>query len=415
MAPLPVQRPGRGLVFLVASEFQLVVQVVEERRGIGRAHRREERVVVHGFGKRIDRRTDEARVDSSGDQPVVALELLQELLVVDAQVGLHPVVGAGTGIAGRPLGDFALARRLDGVTGGQCRQVFVQREFLDLGEKRLQVIGLFLQRVVVPGRGRERRQEQRMRQVQSAAVAPGGGIDERRDQDQAVEVHAVAALQVVRQPGAADAAVTFAQHELRRSPQAVFVDVLLDEGGDRFDVGIHAPEFLALGLAQRLRKPGPDRIDHDQVGHVDDRIFVVHPLRRGRVGVAGVVDDYALGPQDAHVQPQRRGTGAAVERKHDRPFAGRIIALAVISRVAEARDRLVVFFHDQPADGGAVVDPIAVDRHLVFGRVCNRFRGFRRAVGPGFIPGQGRGAENAHQDERQELVHGDTLVERKTA
>ena len=107
------------------------------------ADRGEERVVVHQLGERIDRGADEARVDAAGDHAVGPLQLLQELRVAHAQVGLQPVVGAGAGVARELGGHAALLLGRDHVALHQRRHVLAVGEALHLVHERADRAALF--------------------------------------------------------------------------------------------------------------------------------------------------------------------------------------------------------------------------------------------------------------------------------
>ena len=176
------------------------------------------------------------------------------------------------------------------------------------------------------------------------------------------------ALEVPDEARRADTTVALPQDVLGRGPASVEADVLLDERAHRTDVLVHAPEVLTLGFAQRLAKAGADRVDHHEVGDVDDAVLVVHTLRRRRRRVAFVLDHDPLRTQNTHVEPDRRRSRPAVEGEHDRPAAAVLDAVPCIGGVAEARDRLfLVVLEDEPAGGGGVFDRLAIDFNLVLG------------------------------------------------
>ena len=211
-----------------------------------------------------------------------------------------------------------------------------------------------------------------MGQLHAFAVAAGMHRHEWRHQDQSIEVHAVTALQVMSEAGTPDAAVAFPEHEFRRRPTPVVGDVVADESGHRLDVLIDTPEVLALPFADRSAESGSDRIDHDQVGHVEDAVGIVDASRgRGR-RMAAVIHDDPLRAKDAHMQPQRRRSRAAVEREHDRAFGQIFDLVAVIGGIAEPRDGLVVLVLDHPTNGCRVIDSLTIDPDRVLGAFRDR-------------------------------------------
>jgi hypothetical protein len=68
----------------------------------------------------------------------------------------------------------------------------------------------------------------------------------------AVEVHAMPLLQVLRQPAAANAAVAFSRDELGRAPALLTRDPQPDELAHALDVLLHAEELVHL-----LQDPPP--------------------------------------------------------------------------------------------------------------------------------------------------------------
>jgi hypothetical protein len=120
-----------------------------------------------------------------------------------------------------------------------------------------------------------------------------------------VEGHVLLGLEIVHDPRRAGGAVALPQQVLGRVPPVVLGDVLLDEPGDRLDVGIHAPEVLVLLLAQGMAQARAHGIDQHEVGPVEQAVAVVHDPEGRRRGGARVGRDHAPGPEGAHVEPQR--------------------------------------------------------------------------------------------------------------
>jgi len=104
-------------------------------------------------------------------------------------------------------------------------------------------------------------------------------------------------LQVIHEAGRAHRAVALTQQVLWGVPAAVVVDVLDDEPPDRVDVLVHAPEVLVLRLPERVADAGPDGVDHDEVGHVEGRLLVVHDLVRRRRRRRRIVVRIRRGPR----------------------------------------------------------------------------------------------------------------------
>ena len=141
---------------------------------------------------------------------------------------------------------------------------------------------------------------------------------ERRYQNDAIQGQLMFVQQVVRHPTRSHAAIAFAEDILRRRPAAVLGYVLHDEFGYRLDVLIHTPEVLAFALAHRLCETGTYRIDHDEIGFIDNAVLVLHSFEGSVRTKSCIGHDGTLRTEDTHVQPYRCGSRAAVVGKHDR-------------------------------------------------------------------------------------------------
>jgi len=110
--------------------------------------------------------------------------------------------------------------------GGQSRafhqsaRIFGLRKFARFVQKRVEVRGLLLQHFVIGSRRRVARDVENVRQVFAGMEGDGSQIEHRGNQDDAVEVHALMFLQIIPQRGGAERAVTFADQEFRRIPDA---------------------------------------------------------------------------------------------------------------------------------------------------------------------------------------------------
>ncbi len=324
-----------------------------------------------------------------------------------AQVGTLPVLGAGARVACQLRCHRFLLGFRDDVSLGECRCVFIARELFDFAHVFLHRGRPVRDQVVVPRSCRERREVRDLTEVHALAVDAGGAVQERRDEDEPVQVHAHVRLQVVGESRAAHAAVAFAEHVLGRTPAPVLRHVTLDELCDGLDVLVHAVEIGGLRVTERLAETGADRIDHHDVGDVERRIGIVDELRGRRGRIAAIVHHHAPWTHDAHVQPDRRRAGAAVERERDRPLRQVLHAVERVGGVAEARDRLVLrILEDEPADGRGVLDRLAVDDRLMprhgggrdgLLRVRCRLRFFRR-VSRRLVLAPGRRRRDTEQD-----------------
>ena len=89
----------------------------------------------------------------------------------------------------------------------------------------------------MPGDGGVARQIQLVRQIVTGVGHQGLEIQDRGDQDDAVDGDAVGLGELVGQGGGARGAVAFADEINRGGPAAVFGEIESDESGDGFDVG----------------------------------------------------------------------------------------------------------------------------------------------------------------------------------
>src|SRR5690606_34797724 len=123
-------------------------------------------------------------------------QLLGEAEDLDAQVGRLDVLGVEARVAGQFRRDRGALLALEAIAEQQGRRVALQRELLDaLHERReRQSLQLVVEPPVVMRGGGVGRQEQQRRQVVAGREARGGEVEDRRDQDQAVEVQAVSLL-----------------------------------------------------------------------------------------------------------------------------------------------------------------------------------------------------------------------------
>ena len=134
-------------------------------------------------------------------------------------------------------------------------------------------------------------------------------------------------------------------------------------------VAVEAPGLLGLHLAQHLAVAGPDRIDEHQIGLVERAERIVDDGIGADAGAGAVARHYdAARAEGAHMQPQRGGTGTAVEQERHRAL-GRIAgAVADIGEGEQAGARLAVGIGQMGFAGrDGVVELGAVEAALVLG------------------------------------------------
>ena len=413
--PVPaLENPARDGVVAVFPETQVVVVIVHESRLVGGAHGGVEGVVLHVVRDAVDAAALEARVDPANGDVLVAQQFLGEAGVGHAQIGIFPVLFAQAGVAR----EFANERfPLRGRQRGAFHQrggVFLNRESLHFLDERHQVVRPLRDGVVIPGGRRQRWQIQRVWQIDGEAVARGGGIHERGNQNHAIESHAVIREQFVGHAAGADAAIALPQHVLRRVPAVVLGEVIDDELGGDGDVGVHPPEILRPPLALDGGVARSHRVHHHQVGDIEHAEFIVDGAIGRRAGHFDIVHRNASRAEHPHMQPDRRRTRAAVVSEQQRTTRA-VLAVAHIGGVAEQADALAGLVADQvKPGGGGVVDRAAIDLHAVPGR--NRF-GLRRGGvfairgRNGIGRGERRGAQQRKkQREKQRKWHQQQLL-----
>ncbi|MNE39934.1 hypothetical protein D3C80_1339160 [compost metagenome] len=137
-------------------------------------------------------------------------------------------------------------------------------EFAHLGHIGFEAGGAVGYGVVIPGRGRIGRH-----QYGKVVVRPAVAVDHQRQQDHAIELHALV-LKPIGQTGGPGGAVGFAKQIFGRSPALVHRDVAGDEAGEGIHVLLGAPEIASGRVADRPRIAGPDGVDEDEVRLVED-------------------------------------------------------------------------------------------------------------------------------------------------
>jgi hypothetical protein len=218
---------------------------------------------------------------------------------------------------------------------------------------------------VIGGRRREARHivDQLLVETRIAAAV----VEDRRQQDHAVELGAVA-LQPIGEAGRARCAVAFAEDELGRVPAIVDGEVALDAPGEGVDVGIGAPERLKLGVADRPGEAGAHGVDEHEVRLVEQAVVVVDDVEGRVVGGFRAVRLHSDWAERSHVQPQGRGAGTAVVEEGHRTARA---ALGGVGDIEQAAGRLTLVIADgERAGGRGVGDGAAADGRGVPGGVA---------------------------------------------
>lgn len=87
-------------------------------------------------------------------------------------------------------------------------------------------------------------------------------------------------LQILDQTRISEGAVTFTQQIFRGIQFFSPYDKLLDKQADTAYILIYTPEIFPFRLTNGLAETDSDRVYHDQIGFIQDRIFIVDQLIR---------------------------------------------------------------------------------------------------------------------------------------
>src|SRR5258706_143003 len=258
--------------------------------------------------------------EGRGHVVVTVFDLNLQVRIIEKR--LHQVVFGQSGVAGQLFGHVRFFRGGQFGAFHQGGSVFIFRELARFFDESRQIFGAILQDFVIPGGGGIAGQIKDVGQVRTGMEGDGAEIEYGGDQVDAVEVHAVMGLQVVSESGGTEGAVTLADEEFGRVPATVAVYVHGDELRQGFYVLIDAPKVFVLRFAYGMAEACADRVDEDHIGFIEQRALIVLQLVGRRRSVFGVRGDDAARSEGAHVQPNGRGTGAAVVDERDGALGG---------------------------------------------------------------------------------------------
>jgi len=399
----------QDLVGQVAFKIQLAADVVIECRRVGTLDDRIGRIVFKILTDGITVHPNGAAVQATDGAVFRTAQFLAEVHMLNPQVGLFQVLGRQPGEPHQLAHHGAPPGGGQGIPQQQCQGVFPAGELLRLAQCGMQIpLQVGGQAVMVPRRGGVGGQVDDVGQVVAVVKFQRLEVEHRRDEHDAVQVHAVPCLQVARQPGRPGGAVGFACQELGRSPALVAGGVQPDEIPHRFDILLEVVEGLGFLAHHRAAETRADRVNEDQVGHVQQGEGIFHQVegRRGR-GQPILAQPDPAGTQRAQVQPDGRRAGSAVEGKGDRAGGGVADALAGVGseedgsaclfalRFTGSLAALLGFLlEDQRAAGGVIGNGFTVDGHLVPGGedAVDRFgAGFGFLFGFSFCHGESPG------------------------
>ena len=237
---------GDLLVMQVAAELQLGPHVVVHRRGIRADDRVEGRVGVHLLGDRAGRRPGEARIQPPDREPLVPEQLAEEAPVLDPQLRLLDIALRHAGQARHRRHHLGPLVRAQPRPARQRPRVVAGGIRARLGDHLIKRASGVL--AVIVSDGGIQREVCRVRPVVALSLeVDRGQVEHGRDEDDPVEVHAVAGLQVIGQRRCAQRAVGLTGQELRRHPPAVARGPQPDHLGDALEVALVA--VIGPGLA----------------------------------------------------------------------------------------------------------------------------------------------------------------------
>ena len=371
---------GRG-VRKLALPLEFVLRVVEEERGVRTLERGVRWIEFLVLARGVAIEAGVAPVEAAHHQAPVAQQFLAESARAHAKVRFFH---EGCGEAGEPGG---LCRQVLALGCGEAAaldqrgHVLAPHEPARFIQDLLEVLTLKLgaEALVVPGVRGVRGQEARVVEFVPGRLGKRREVDDRGDEDDAVQFDAVTSLEVGADAGGAHGSIGLAHKVLGRGEAIELHEVLADEVGEGFDVLTDAVEVLAVLALNHARPAGGHSVDDDHVGHVEDRVFVVNEFI-GRGGLEAVIAHlHALRSEEAHVDEDRRGTGAAVVGEGDGTRAGGHAVFRVRDE-EDVRARLAggALQHHR-ARGGGVGDGLTAELSGVLGLLVVVDRGGRRS------------------------------------
>ncbi len=140
---------------------------------------------------------------------------------------------------------------------------------------------------------------------------------------------------------------------------------MLDKIRHSFDICINPPELLTLGITNRAAIAGTNRVNHDQVGAVQDTELIGNTFER-RAGEPGIFRGHDNRAKYTHMQPDRRGPRTAVIGEHDRAIGEICDALFQISGITKGSKGVTIIIFE---NGGArycfIADRVSINSDLV--------------------------------------------------
>src|SRR5205814_3623906 len=188
----------------------------------------------------------ETRVDAADSAAFATQEFLREALDFDAQIRAVDVVGGKPGQARDLLYDLHAPSAGQSIPRHERIGVFSYREFARFFDGLLNAAALQIRRklLVIPRNGSVCRQIEDIRQVIAGVELGRLKIQDRGNQHDAIQIHAVALLEIAGKAGGAGGAVAFSGQKFRRGPAFGTRGIQPDEIGDGFYVWRYAVKLL---------------------------------------------------------------------------------------------------------------------------------------------------------------------------
>ena len=175
---------------------------------------------------------------------------------------------------------------------------------------------------MVPTGRRVGRQVQDIGQHVVPIESDGSEVEHARDEDHAVEEHAVTSLKLVGKPGRAGRSIALTGDELGRPPSFVPRRPESDELRDRLTVAFEPMEVVVVDPLGGATVTGGDGIDEDEIAPIEQRRLVVDEPPGRRQEITRIPHLDASRPPGAQMQPDRTRPRPPVETEGHRPRGG---------------------------------------------------------------------------------------------
>ena len=216
---------------------------------------------------------------------------------------------------------------------------------------------------------------QNKRQLISRCEFQRGKIIGSGDQHQPVEIQTVFFRKILGKPDGTGCPIRFAGQIFRGRPAFITGNIKPDKISDRFHVIFVAEKITFLVADDSPGITGIDRVNKDQVRHIQDRVFVVNKRCREFGNVAVCIQADTARTQKAHMHPHGRRSRTAVERECQRSLRDVSGFIQCVSSEEYLKTGFLPFIYavldrlltdDHCPDGHGVTDLFSVDRNTMF-------------------------------------------------